>query len=74
MFKFDLETLSWYHEIPLEDSLIPYGMKSHSAVVYKNEMYIFGGTSSDNSLLNDKLYSYNFGNFSKTWLNFTRNS
>jgi hypothetical protein len=63
MFKFDFETLTWHREIPLEDSVIPPGLRSHASVVYENEMYMYGGTSSNDSSLNGELYSYNFGIF-----------
>lgn len=69
MYRLDLETLIWEREIPLNDSIMPLGLRSHAAVVYKNEMFMFGGTSSENPdsnlFLNGTLYAYNMGKYLK---------
>lgn len=60
LYKYDIEDNTWSRIIPSTISTtIPTPRHSHSAVVYKDSMYIFGGYDGSYSC---NLYEYNFVN------------
>ncbi|CAF0881963.1 unnamed protein product [Didymodactylos carnosus] len=58
LFKFDFVSLTWTELKPTNELTVPSKRCKHSAVVYQNFMYIFGGWDSSGKL-ND-MYRYNF--------------
>lgn len=51
LYKCNLTTMQW--EIPHFSGTPPVGRSGHSAVVYNNAMYIFGGVEESTEALND---------------------
>lgn len=58
LFKFDFQTHTWIEIKPNDESKVPSKRCKHSACVYQNMMYIFGGWDSSGKL-ND-MYRYIF--------------
>lgn len=60
MFMFDLKSLVWSKVNYNNSSNVPQARDSHSSVIYKNEMIIFGGNWQD--LIMNDLWRFNFNN------------
>ncbi|CAF1019741.1 unnamed protein product [Adineta steineri] len=58
LFKFDFDTYQWTEIKPKDESTLPTKRLKHSACIYDNMMYIFGGWDSSGKL-ND-MYRYIF--------------
>lgn len=58
LFKFDFDTKTWTEIKPKDESKLPSKRYKHSACIYENMMYIFGGWDSSGKL-ND-MYRYIF--------------
>ena len=56
-FKIDEESI----KICFQKGEIPIGRCFHSAVYYKERIYIFGGINFDSERIFSSLYSYNYG-------------
>ncbi|TDH68635.1 hypothetical protein CCR75_000937 [Bremia lactucae] len=63
MYEFNFVTKEW--AVVVADGVAPCQRRSHSAVVYKDSLFVFGGYDGDRRL-ND-FYSYNF--LTQTWTN-----
>ncbi|CAF0997869.1 unnamed protein product [Adineta ricciae] len=58
LFKFDFESCTWTQILPIDESKVPSKRCKHSACIYQDMMYIFGGWDSSGKL-ND-MYRYRF--------------
>lgn len=62
---FDVDTRSWSVIRPAEGSEVPCGRVFHSAAVWNNRMYIFGGTIDSLSNRSGDLFRFSFSTFPK---------
>ena len=62
---FDVDTRTWSVIPPAEGSEVPCGRVFHSAAVWNNRMYIFGGTIDSLSSRSGDLFRFGFSTFPK---------
>lgn len=62
---FDVDTRTWSVIAPAEGSEVPCGRVFHSAAVWNNRMYIFGGTIDSLSNRSGDLFRFSFSTFPK---------
>ena len=62
---FDVDTRTWSVISPAESSDVPCGRVFHSATVWNNGMYMFGGTIDSMSNRSGDLYRFRFSTFPK---------
>lgn len=65
---FDVDTRAWSVIHPAEGSEVPCGRVFHSAAVWNNSMYIFGGTIDSLSNRSGDLFRFSFSTFPKSSL------
>ena len=65
---FDVDTRAWSVIHPAEGSEVPCGRVFHSAAVWNNSMYIFGGTIDSLSNRSGDLFRFSFSTFPKASL------
>jgi leucine-zipper-like transcriptional regulator 1 len=66
IFEYNIETKEWNYLKPESDEC-PVGRVAHSAVLFENEMYIFGGLNEEDERGND-LWKFNLETYKWTQL------
>ena len=59
MIAYNIEKGEWEVLLPDKDSKLPQPRAGHSAIVYDDKMYVFGGKDEDNEKLKD-LWCFEF--------------